>query len=63
MDGRYITGELSYLNRRCDALLVASKTFTLFPTHGLEHFVPNIVTVKAIFSGLFIVTIKDKQQY
>lgn len=63
MDGRYITGELSYLNRRCDALLVASKTFTLFPAHGLEHFVPNIVTVKAIFSGLFIVTIKDEQQY
>lgn len=45
-----------YLNGCSDALLVATKTFTLLPPHGLQHFVPNIVTVKAVFSGLFIVT-------
>lgn len=49
-----------YLNWCSDALLVATKTFSLFPAHGLEHFVPNIVTVEAIFGGLFIVTVQEK---
>lgn len=52
-----------YLNWCSDALLVATKTFTLFPAHGLQHFVPNIVTVEAVFSGLFVVTVQKKGQY
>lgn len=47
-----------YLNWCSDALLVATKTFTLLPAHGLQHLVPDIVTVETIFSGLFVVTAK-----
>lgn len=50
-----------YLNWGSDALLVATETFTLLPSHGLQHFVPDIVTVKAVFSGLFIVTAQEKR--
>lgn len=51
-----------YLNWCSDALLVATETFTLLPTHGLQHFVPNIVTIKAIFSRLFIVTAREEKK-
>lgn len=46
-----------YLNWCSDALLVATETFTLFPAHGLKHFVPNVVTIEAVFSGLLVVTV------
>ncbi len=51
-----------YLNWCSDALLVATETFTLLPSHGLQHFVPDIVTVKAVFSGLFIVTAQGEKK-
>lgn len=49
-----------YLNWCGDALLVAAKTFALFPAHSLKHFVPDVVTVEAIFSGLLVVTVHVK---
>lgn len=53
--------EPSYRDGSRDALLVAPKTFALFPAHGLQHFVSNVVTVEAVLCGLLVVTIQGEE--
>lgn len=45
----------TYLNGCCDALAFSSQARTFPPAHGLQHLVPYITVVKAIFGGLLVI--------
>ena len=47
---------MTHLNGCGDALLVASQALAFPPAHRLQHLVPNVVTVQAVFGGLLIIT-------
>lgn len=53
--------ELSYRDGSRDALLVASKTFALFPAHRLQHLVSNVVAVEAVLCWLLVVTTQEER--
>lgn len=56
------TSVFSYLNGCCDALAFSSQARTFPPAHGLQHLVPNITVVKAIFGGLLVIPAERRKE-
>lgn len=44
-----------------DALLAAPQPFAFLPAHRLQHFVSDVIACKAVFGGLFVVSVQHER--